>query len=55
MDRSYAGTVSLLLAVWPDVYSSDIFAMKGGAAINLYVQDMPRLPVGVSPLEGAAR
>ncbi|MDA0789725.1 MAG: hypothetical protein O2780_09755 [Proteobacteria bacterium] len=30
----------LLLAVVPDLFAGDIFAMKGGTAINLVVQNM---------------
>lgn len=45
MDKAYADTVRLLLAIVPDVFANDIFAMKGGTAINLVVQDMPRLSV----------
>jgi len=47
MDKTYADTVRLLLAVAPNVFSNDIFAMKGGTAINLFVQDMPRLSVDI--------
>ncbi|HEY9100243.1 MAG TPA: nucleotidyl transferase AbiEii/AbiGii toxin family protein [Thiobacillus sp.] len=47
MDKTYADTVRLLLAVTPDVFASDIFAMKGGTAINLFLQDMPRLSVDI--------
>jgi len=47
MDKTYADTVRLLLAVAPDVFASDIFAMKGGTAINLFVRDMPRLSVDI--------
>lgn len=47
MDKSYADTVRLLLAVAPAVFANDIFAMKGGTAINLFVQDMPRLSVDI--------
>ncbi len=47
MDKNYADTVRLLLAVAPDVFANDIFAMKGGTAINLFVQDMPRLSVDI--------
>ena len=45
MDKNYADTVRLLLAVTPEVFANDIFAMKGGTAINLFVRDMPRLSV----------
>ena len=47
MDKSYANTVRLLLAVAPEVFANDIFAMKGGTAINFFVQDMPRLSVDI--------
>jgi Nucleotidyl transferase AbiEii toxin, Type IV TA system len=47
MDKSYADTVRLLLTVAPAVFANDIFAMKGGTAINLFVQDMPRLSVDI--------
>ena len=47
MDKYYADTVRLLLAVAPTVFANDIFAMKGGTAINLFVLDMPRLSVDI--------
>ncbi len=47
MDKAYADTVRLLLNIAPDVFANDIFAMKGGTAINLFVQDMPRLSVDI--------
>jgi len=47
MDKVYADTVRLLLKVAPDVFANDIFAMKGGTAINLFVMDMPRLSVDI--------
>lgn len=47
MDKAYADTVRLLLIVAPDVFANDIFAMKGGTAINLFVRDMPRLSVDI--------
>lgn len=47
MDKAYADTVRLLLAITPDVFANDIFAMKGGTAINLFVRDMPRLSVDI--------
>ncbi|TVQ30815.1 MAG: nucleotidyl transferase AbiEii/AbiGii toxin family protein [Wenzhouxiangella sp.] len=47
MDKAYADTVRLLLAVLPDVFANDIFVMKGGTAINLFVQQMPRLSVDI--------
>ncbi|MDE2150024.1 MAG: nucleotidyl transferase AbiEii/AbiGii toxin family protein [Gammaproteobacteria bacterium] len=47
MDKFYADTVRLLLNVAPDVFANDIFAMKGGTAINLFLRDMPRLSVDI--------
>lgn len=47
MDKAYADTVRLLLTAAPDVFANDIFAMKGGTAINLFVQNMPRLSVDI--------
>ena len=47
MDEAYAQTVRLLLRAAPDVFANDIFAMKGGTAINLFVRDMPRLSVDI--------
>ena len=45
MDEAFAETARLLLTVLPDVFAGDIFALKGGTAINLFLQDMPRLSV----------
>lgn len=47
MDKHYADTVRLLLSIAPDVFDNDIFAMKGGTAINLFLQDIPRLSVDI--------
>ncbi|MBM3341101.1 MAG: nucleotidyl transferase AbiEii/AbiGii toxin family protein [Betaproteobacteria bacterium] len=47
MDKVYADAVRLLLAAAPEVFANDIFAMKGGTAINLFVHDMPRLSVDI--------
>lgn len=47
MDKAYADTVRLLLSAAPDVFDNGIFAMKGGTAINLFMQDMPRLSVDI--------
>lgn len=47
MDKQYADTVRLLLNVAPEVFNNNIFAMKGGTAINLFLQDMPRLSVDI--------
>lgn len=47
MDSGYIDTVRLLLNITPDVFTNDLFAMKGGTAINLFVLDMPRLSVDI--------
>ena len=47
MNQIYVQTVNLLLEVLPSVFKATCFAMKGGTAINLFVQDMPRLSVDV--------
>ncbi|MHB8472587.1 MAG: nucleotidyl transferase AbiEii/AbiGii toxin family protein [Gammaproteobacteria bacterium] len=47
MDPAYAQTLRLLLTAAPDVFANTIFAMKGGTAINLFVQNMPRLSVDI--------
>lgn len=47
MNQIYVQTVNLLLEVVPAVFKTPCFAMKGGTAINLFVQDMPRLSVDV--------
>ncbi len=47
MNHAYIRTVQLLLDVAPAVFDTHAFAMKGGTAINLFVQDMPRLSVDI--------
>jgi hypothetical protein len=47
MNQDYIDTVRLLLAIAPAVFQSPRFAMKGGMALNLFVQDMPRLSVDI--------
>jgi predicted nucleotidyltransferase component of viral defense system len=47
MDKTHADTVRLLLTVAPDVFVNDIFALKGGTALNLFLHDMPRLSVDI--------
>ena len=45
MNQVYLDTARLLIQVAPLVFEGDIFALKGGTAINLFVRDMPRLSV----------
>ncbi len=42
MNQAYLDAVRLLLAVAPVIFRKPTFALKGGTAINLFVQDMPR-------------
>lgn len=43
----YKKQVDLLLSVLPIVAKESCFALKGGSAINLFYQDMPRLSVDI--------
>lgn len=45
LNRIYLDTARLLVRVAPLVLSDDLFALKGGTAINLFVRSMPRLSV----------
>ena len=47
MNSSYVQTVNLLLDIAPTVFQTLRFAMKGGTALNLFVQDLPRLSVDI--------
>lgn len=47
MDKIDVDTVRLLLETAPHVFRSPRFALKGGTALNLFVQDMPRLSVDI--------
>jgi len=47
MDKTYIDTVRLLLECAPIVFETPDFAMKGGTAINLFGEDLPRLSVDI--------
>jgi predicted nucleotidyltransferase component of viral defense system len=47
MNQDYVDTVRLLLAIAPAVFRSPRFALKGGTALNLFLQDMPRLSIDI--------
>ncbi|NIB38847.1 nucleotidyl transferase AbiEii/AbiGii toxin family protein [Pseudomaricurvus alkylphenolicus] len=47
MNEVYKTQVKLLLEVLPEVAKEQCFAMHGGTAINLFVQNMPRLSVDI--------
>ncbi len=44
---AYRAQVDLLLKVLPYVAKEEIFALKGGTAINLFIREMPRLSVDI--------
>ncbi len=45
--HKYKEQVDLLLQVLPYVAKENMFALKGGTAINLFVREMPRLSVDI--------
>ena len=47
MDKAYIEIVRLLLESAPAIFETPHFAMKGGTAINLFVENMPRLSVDI--------
>jgi len=47
MNNTYKEKVRLLLRVLPIVMDENCFAVHGGTAINLFVNDMPRLSVDI--------
>ena len=47
MDKAYIEVVRLLLESTPAIFETPHFAMKGGTAINLFIEDMPRLSVDI--------
>jgi Nucleotidyl transferase AbiEii toxin, Type IV TA system len=54
MNPDYVQTVNLLLDIAPTVFQTPRLAMKGGTALNMFVQDMPRLS-RVSPISVLTR
>ena len=46
LDR-YIDQVRLLINVLPHIAKEEVFALKGGTAINLFYRDMPRLSVDI--------
>ena len=47
MENSYKEQVALLVDVLPYVAKEDCFALKGGTAINLFYNNLPRLSVDI--------
>ena len=59
MKEAYKRQVSLLLSTLPEVAKSECFVLHGGTAINLFVQNMPRLSIDIDltykPIEDRER
>ncbi len=47
ISETYRAQVQLLVRTLPLVAQEDVFALKGGTAINLFVRDLPRLSVDI--------
>lgn len=47
MNDAYTATVRQLLDIAPVVFSCPHFAIKGGTALNLFLNDLPRLSVDI--------
>lgn len=43
----YYRQVSLVVKMLPHVANENVFALKGGTAINLFIRDFPRLSVDI--------
>lgn len=43
----YQAQVELLLRILPEITGEQVFALKGGTAINLFVREMPRFSVDI--------
>lgn len=56
--EAYENQVRLLVACLPSIAKQEVFALKGGTAINLFYRDMPRLSVDIDltylPIEDRA-
>ena len=56
--EAYQAQVALLMRILPYIAEEDIFALKGGTAINLFYRDLPRLSVDIDltylPIKGRA-
>lgn len=58
MRERYVEQVRLLMRLLPTIAAEEVFALKGGSAINLFYRDMPRLSVDIDltyvPIEDRA-
>ena len=46
-DTVFFRQAELLLRVLPSVNEEEVFALKGGTAINFFLRDLPRLSVDI--------
>lgn len=46
-DPVFFKQAELLLRILPLIYKEDVFALKGGTAINFFLRDLPRLSVDI--------
>ncbi|MFH1481783.1 MAG: nucleotidyl transferase AbiEii/AbiGii toxin family protein [Pseudomonadota bacterium] len=46
-DTVFFRQAELLLRILPLIYKEDVFALKGGTAINFFVRDLPHLSVDI--------
>jgi hypothetical protein len=46
-DTVFFKQAELLLRIMPLIYKEEVFALKGGTAINFFVRDLPRLSVDI--------
>ena len=44
---SFKGQVILMLDCLTQIFPSNVFALKGGTAINFFIRDMPRLSIDI--------
>lgn len=47
INENYRRQVALLIRTLPSVAEEEVFALKGGTAINLFVRDLPRLSIDI--------
>lgn len=46
-DTVFFSQAELLLRILPLIHKEDMFALKGGTAINFFVRDLPRLSIDI--------
>jgi len=47
IDTPYFGQAALLLRILPLIQKKEVFALKGGTALNFFIRDLPRLSVDI--------